>query len=233
MGSVITASIDRLVVSRPRGTIGHAGSLLVIGAAIVALELYLADLGHGTHLLVGLILVVGAAVLFGPRPATSGMVAGGSASVAAASATIGGVLDSPLTYVQVAAYMLAGGAVIALASVAFRVRSPSGSKPMEPVSTAAAPALTEPLTERELEILRLGASGIAVEEIAARLFLSPNTVKSHLTHVYAKLGVRGRPDAIRAGLHFGCLTPADICPHRYPHAADEAPVSVTSEHRYG
>ena len=77
------------------------------------------------------------------------------------------------------------------------------------------PALVEPLTDRELEVLRLAATGIAVKAIGAQLYLSPNTVKTHLTHAYAKLGVRGRSDAIRAGLHHGLLAPADICPHRY------------------
>ena len=94
-------------------------------------------------------------------------------------------------------------------------------------------AMVEALTDRELEILRLAASGIAVEEISARLFVSPNTVKTHLTHVYAKLGVRGRPDAIRAALHYGCLTPADICPHRYPPEAAESPLSVSAQRRNG
>jgi DNA-binding CsgD family transcriptional regulator len=232
MGSMIAASIERLAISRPRGTMAHAGALSTVGSAILLVELYLAGLDHGTHLLLGLVLVVGTAVFFGPGPATSGMVAGGGTSVAAASAAYGGVIDSPLTYLQLAAYLVAGGAIIALVSSAIRARSGVGRRMPATAGAARSLTLSEPLTERELEILRLGATGISVDDIARRLFLSPNTVKTHLTHVYAKLGVRGRPDAIRAGLHFGCLTPADICPHRYL-PADEPPVSVGAEHSNG
>lgn len=227
---LISASLDRLATSRPRGAVGHAGALAVVGAAIVALELFLAELDHGTHLLVGLTLVVGTAVLLGPRPAASGLLLGGGASVAAAAATIEGVLYSPLTYVQVATYLVAGGAVIALASMAVRTRTSAGATGDAPGGAAPSIALLEPLTARELEILRFAASGISVDDIADRLFLSPNTVKTHLTHVYAKLGVRGRPDAVRAGFHVGYLTPTDICPHRYPQVTDESLIPARSEH---
>ena len=79
--------------------------------------------------------------------------------------------------------------------------------------------LLEPLTARELEVLHLAATGISVDEIARRLYVSPNTVKTHLTHIYGKLGVRGRSEAIRAALHCGCLSPEDICPHLVAHLA--------------
>jgi DNA-binding CsgD family transcriptional regulator len=215
MGSLIASAVERLAISRPRGTFGHAGALVIVGVAILVLELYLVELDHGTHLLVGLVLVAGTAVFLGPGPATSGLTFGAGTSVAAAAATVGGVLESPLTYLQLSTYLGAGGAIIGLASIAVRARMPAQA-PSAAHGVASSHALTEPLTERESEILRLAASGISVDEIAKRVFLSPNTVKTHLTHVYAKLGVRGRPDAVRAGLHFGCLTPADICPHRYP-----------------
>jgi len=50
------------------------------------------------------------------------------------------------------------------------------------------------LTPRELEVARLAAGGLSCREIAARLFLSVNTVKTHLEHVYDKLGARNRLD---------------------------------------
>jgi DNA-binding NarL/FixJ family response regulator len=51
------------------------------------------------------------------------------------------------------------------------------------------------LTERELDVLRLLASGLANREIGERLFLSPETVKTHLGNIYRKLGVEGRTQA--------------------------------------
>jgi DNA-binding CsgD family transcriptional regulator len=57
-------------------------------------------------------------------------------------------------------------------------------------------AFAEPLTAREIEILALVASGLSNEGIAERLVVSPNTVKTHLSHVYAKLDVRSRTGAV-------------------------------------
>ena len=54
------------------------------------------------------------------------------------------------------------------------------------------------LTEREREILACAASGRGNKEIADQLCLSPDTVKTHLHHIYQKLGVAGRVEAILA-----------------------------------
>lgn len=51
------------------------------------------------------------------------------------------------------------------------------------------------LTDREIEVLRLIASGVANREIAARLFLSVRTVERHITNIYAKIGANGKADA--------------------------------------
>ncbi len=48
------------------------------------------------------------------------------------------------------------------------------------------------LTPRELEVARLAAEGLTRQEIAGRLNISENSVKTHLEHVYGKLGVRNR-----------------------------------------
>ncbi len=58
------------------------------------------------------------------------------------------------------------------------------------------PGLVEPLSERELEVLRLLASGLAPTEVAKKLFLSPFTLKAHTQNIYAKLGVHSRIEAI-------------------------------------
>ncbi|MEV6864844.1 response regulator transcription factor [Streptosporangium subroseum] len=57
---------------------------------------------------------------------------------------------------------------------------------------AAPSALTEPLTERELEIARLVAHGRTNAEIAAELFIGPGTVKTHVANVQRKLGAANR-----------------------------------------
>jgi DNA-binding NarL/FixJ family response regulator len=55
---------------------------------------------------------------------------------------------------------------------------------------------TETLTDRELEILQLLAFGFTNKDIGARLFISPDTVKTHLEHIYQKLGASDRTAAV-------------------------------------
>ncbi|WP_314252202.1 response regulator transcription factor [Streptomyces sp. DSM 40907] len=56
----------------------------------------------------------------------------------------------------------------------------------------------EALTKRELEVLQLVADGLSNQQISKKLFLSQATVKSHLVHIYAKLGVDSRTSAVAA-----------------------------------
>jgi two-component system response regulator DesR len=58
-------------------------------------------------------------------------------------------------------------------------------------------ALDSPLSEREQEVLSLIANGSTNKEIAARLHLSPHTIKEHTSAIYRKLGVRNRAEATR------------------------------------
>jgi LuxR family maltose regulon positive regulatory protein len=55
----------------------------------------------------------------------------------------------------------------------------------------------EPLTERELDVLRMLQGSLSLHEIAVELYLSANTVKSHARAVYRKLGAHSRADAVR------------------------------------
>ncbi|MFC6577369.1 response regulator [Planomonospora parontospora] len=64
----------------------------------------------------------------------------------------------------------------------------------------------DPLSTRELEVLRLIAEGGTNREIAARLFISEATVKSHVLHIYTKLGVNDRAAAVAAAFRRGLLT---------------------------
>ena len=61
------------------------------------------------------------------------------------------------------------------------------------------------LSAREIEVLRLVAAGSSNSDIARTLFLTAATVKSHLVHVYTKLGVESRTQAIVKGRELGII----------------------------
>lgn len=63
------------------------------------------------------------------------------------------------------------------------------------------------LSERELEVLALVARGATNRQAAGQLFISEATVKTHLLHIYAKLGVSDRAAAVAEGYNRGLLTP--------------------------
>lgn len=100
--------------------------------------------------------------------------------------------------------LAAGGTLIEPAVTARLVRS---------LATPAGTALdrddgldpVDPLTVRELEILRLLASGYSNREIAGSLHLAEGTVKNHVSNVLLKLGVRDRTRAVLRALHLGLL----------------------------
>ena len=60
-----------------------------------------------------------------------------------------------------------------------------------------ADALPDDLTPREAEVLKLVAAGMSNAEIAAALFVSNATVKTHINHIFAKIGVSDRAQAVR------------------------------------
>jgi DNA-binding NarL/FixJ family response regulator len=65
--------------------------------------------------------------------------------------------------------------------------------------------VVNPLTERERQVLQLTAQGLANKQIAASLEISENTVKFHLSSLYAKLGATSRTEAVRAGARRGLV----------------------------
>jgi DNA-binding NarL/FixJ family response regulator len=74
------------------------------------------------------------------------------------------------------------------------------------VSRVRAPEpVTDPPSQRELEVLALIARGATNREAAAKLFISEATVKTHLLHVYAKLGVRDRAAAVAVAIERGLI----------------------------
>src|SRR5204862_2616370 len=65
--------------------------------------------------------------------------------------------------------------------------------------------LPEPLSEREQEILQLLAGGASNQEIAQELVITVDTVKRHASHIFSKLGVRNRIQAVMQARALGLL----------------------------
>ena len=85
-----------------------------------------------------------------------------------------------------------------------------GDEPPEPSRLPLPPGnreepATRPLTEREIEILRLIAKGLSNNEAARVLTLSRATVRTHLEHIYEKLEVTNRVEAVTEGLRKGLI----------------------------
>jgi LuxR family transcriptional regulator, maltose regulon positive regulatory protein len=75
----------------------------------------------------------------------------------------------------------------------------------QPMKKAAGINVPEPLSERELEVLRLIADGLTNQEIADKLFLSPHTVKVHARNINSKLAVSNRTQAVTKARALGVL----------------------------
>jgi DNA-binding CsgD family transcriptional regulator len=115
-------------------------------------------------------------------------------------------LTDPADLLRVLPYLSIGGFIV-LVGEALR----GSVRHRVPIAVPTGPvALVEPLTERELEVLGLAASGLTTDEIADGLFVSRNTVKSHLRHAYGKLGVRNRAEAVAVGLRSGAIDRAVV-----------------------
>src|ERR1051325_9225900 len=101
--------------------------------------------------------------------------------------------DAPSEKLAEAIRVAASGETFLQPSVAAKVVAEFARLTRKPV--APAHAFSEPLSERELEILRLIAQGASNREIAGKLFLAEGTVKNHVTNILGKLAVRDRTQA--------------------------------------
>jgi DNA-binding CsgD family transcriptional regulator len=61
------------------------------------------------------------------------------------------------------------------------------------------------LTPREVEVLELATDGTGIRELSEELALSPSTIRTHLKHIYAKLGVKNRTGAVTRAIRLGLI----------------------------
>jgi len=120
-------------------------------------------------------------------------------------------LAGPEGYVRI--FVAAGEPMEALLRLAARQRAVPGEVPRllaafggGPAEPVGQQALVEPLSERELEVLRLLASELDGPDIARELVVSLNTVRTHTKNIYSKLGVNSRRAAVRQAAELGLLS---------------------------
>jgi DNA-binding NarL/FixJ family response regulator len=104
--------------------------------------------------------------------------------------------------------VVAGGEALLAPSVTRRLISEFAL--LRPAAAASAPPVAlAALTPRETQVLRLIAEGLSNPEIAARLVVSEETVKTHVSRVLAKLGLRDRTQAVITAYESGLVVPRD------------------------
>ena len=115
--------------------------------------------------------------------------------------------DAPTREVVAAVRAVAAGDAVLSAAVTRQLLDQVARRLPAPVSRR--PAELDLLTEREHEVLRMLANGLSNAEIAAALVVSEATVKSHVSHLLAKLGLRDRVQAVIYAYETRLISPAD------------------------
>ena len=103
--------------------------------------------------------------------------------------------------------VIAAGDALLAPRVTRRLISEFARLSRAPETAVAAPAAMSVLTTREIQVLRLIAEGLSNAEIAVRLTLSEETVKTHVSRVLGKLGLRGRAQAVASAYESGLVVP--------------------------
>jgi len=83
----------------------------------------------------------------------------------------------------------------------------AGGRPAPP---AGPPPPLEPLSSSEIRVLRYLPTSLTAPEIASELFVSHNTVRTHMRHLYAKLGTHRRADTVARARALGLLAPSPL-----------------------
>jgi DNA-binding CsgD family transcriptional regulator len=136
-------------------------------------------------------------------------------------ALFGAIAGGPFIYIMAPILLVVGGLALRWLRPE-KILPPAGKRdrlePAPPVGQApgpgqpedlppvfAAQTMVEPLSARELDVLRLVGQGLSNPEIAARLVLAPSTVKTHINNIYGKLGVQTRLQAVQRARELGLL----------------------------
>lgn len=101
----------------------------------------------------------------------------------------------------------AGQSALDPAVQASLLRAPSPTVPASPLVQPTPASLPDDLTPREADVLRAIASGQTNAEIATELYISEVTVKSHINHLFAKIGSRSRAEAVTYAYDHGLVAP--------------------------
>jgi DNA-binding NarL/FixJ family response regulator len=116
--------------------------------------------------------------------------------------------DDPPEQLLDAIRIVAGGDALLSPAITKRV-----IKRFTRMPQATPPKQLEELTERELEVFRLIARGLSNAEIGEQLYISDTTVKTHITHILQKLGVRDRVQAVVLAYEMGLFEePSSVAP---------------------
>ncbi len=115
--------------------------------------------------------------------------------------------DAPTAEVLAAVRAVAAGDAVLSAAVTRRLLDQVGRR--LPAAVSREPADLAGLTDREREVLRLLAAGLSNAEIAAALVVSEATVKTHVSHLLGKLGLRDRVQAVIYAYETGLIRAAD------------------------
>jgi len=201
------AGIQTLVDPRSRDLL----VLVLVGVALALVDLASPALPGGGAFLLLLVPVVACTVVLGPRRGVMALVLGAAGAVALVPIRGHPWLSDPADVARLALYLAVGAGTILAIGLIPRERHGPPPAPRVPLPRPARSGATEPLTLRELDVLRLAARGSSIADIADRLYVSRNTVKSHLSHAYGKLGVHNRAQAIAAGLTEGLLDADSLC----------------------
>jgi DNA-binding NarL/FixJ family response regulator len=112
--------------------------------------------------------------------------------------------DSPQEQLVAAVRVVAAGDALLHPSITRRLIEDFASRPTP--RSGRPPELSE-LSERELDVMREVARGLSNGDIAAKLFLSKDTVKTHVGHVFSKLGLHDRTQVVVLAYETGLVQP--------------------------